>query len=642
MSVRKYRYLEEFFDPSTGISLGEGVSPKKIKTSFGEKVLHKVARVTYTVKQGKSGRYLTVQKTEEGGWIESYDNLSQAGDCWVKENAVVCGDAFVSGNAVVGGSAEIGDSARVTGDATIDGEAVVEGNCYVGGTAKVSGNAVLSERAMVLGKVFGNAKVSGAARVLSDAEVGGNARVGGRVILTGKMGDNSLATSYAYIAGEVKDDAYVVGDAFIFEGGRIQDEAVSEGGFVFGKVEGEAIVGSRQTDIGIIAVVKPMSMAEVSEFYYRRKPYYATAEDYRENLRNLMQVVWDKDSGEQDNCGNHWVNISSIPDLKDYDPREDEWVKRKLDYEENKGLADSNGFEPDYFGYVYIPCYETADGEIKPITAEMRLLRDRIFGSRYGRLCAGASPVIWGEGRLTDKSIAEGVVILKGRMADSSFVGGNIKLEGRIAEDYNVVLGNSVVRGKVGGKAVMVGVSVVDGRLDGDLKPGITTDGNDENFFSYSYLGEPGIAVGKFDIQRAFIEGIVAGTIKYKETEKGDEKLVLINSRYYSGIGDTPTHMLEGEKMIADKMKLKYLEKNGKRWEVKEKDTLLTSIPNVYTRFTDSDFGFFEGIGYYKTLEHYKETLDRYNDSMEEECKRRNDEIERNERALAEETKRKT
>lgn len=49
---------------------------------------------------------------ELGGWVESEDNLSHDGNCWVSECAEVSEDAKVYGNAKVSGHASVyGDSA---------------------------------------------------------------------------------------------------------------------------------------------------------------------------------------------------------------------------------------------------------------------------------------------------------------------------------------------------------------------------------------------------------------------------------------------------------------------------------------------------------------------------------------------------
>ena len=54
-----------------------------------------------------------VKKGYKGGYVESEDNLSHEGNCWVFGNALVCdnarvyGNAWVYGNALLYGKAEI-------------------------------------------------------------------------------------------------------------------------------------------------------------------------------------------------------------------------------------------------------------------------------------------------------------------------------------------------------------------------------------------------------------------------------------------------------------------------------------------------------------------------------------------------------
>lgn len=64
-------------------------------------------------------------KGELGGYVESEDNLSQNGDCWVTGNAIVCKDAYVAGNAFVK------DNAIITNDADIHGKTLVGGNSRI-------------------------------------------------------------------------------------------------------------------------------------------------------------------------------------------------------------------------------------------------------------------------------------------------------------------------------------------------------------------------------------------------------------------------------------------------------------------------------------------------------------------------------
>jgi len=87
----------------------------------------------------------SIDKGDKGGWIEKENNLSQEGDAWVSDNAMVYGDA------------------RVYGDAWVSDDAMVSGNAMVFGNARVSDDAWVSDNAMVSGNamVYGNARVFG-------------------------------------------------------------------------------------------------------------------------------------------------------------------------------------------------------------------------------------------------------------------------------------------------------------------------------------------------------------------------------------------------------------------------------------------------------------------------------------------------
>lgn len=78
-----------------------------------------------------------IKRGDYGGYIQSYRNLSEKGDCWVDERAVVMGDARVSGNALVYGDCLVCDHARIRSNATVGG------NTEIRGWAKLLGNAVV-------------------------------------------------------------------------------------------------------------------------------------------------------------------------------------------------------------------------------------------------------------------------------------------------------------------------------------------------------------------------------------------------------------------------------------------------------------------------------------------------------------------
>jgi len=78
-----------------------------------------------------------VSKGALGGYVEGYYNLSQEGDCWIFNDAMVYGNAIVEDGAVVGedtkvfGNARVKDIAMVVGSANIYGNASIEGGSLV-------------------------------------------------------------------------------------------------------------------------------------------------------------------------------------------------------------------------------------------------------------------------------------------------------------------------------------------------------------------------------------------------------------------------------------------------------------------------------------------------------------------------------
>ena len=115
----------------------------------------------------------SIKAGDKGGFVQSYHNLSQEGDCWIHGEAKVFGNAKVYENAQVFGSAEVCGYASVKGDAFVFGRAKVYGSAFVKGNAFVFGRA----------KVYGWAKVFGKAQVFGDAKVYGNAFVKGDAII---------------------------------------------------------------------------------------------------------------------------------------------------------------------------------------------------------------------------------------------------------------------------------------------------------------------------------------------------------------------------------------------------------------------------------------------------------------------------
>lgn len=155
-----------------------------------------------------------VKAGDLGGFVEKEDNLSQKGDCWIYDNAMVFNDAKVYNNAKIYNDAKVYDNAQIFTNAQIYNNAIAYGNASIYGYAKVfekagvCGDASVSNNAMV----YGSARITNRAMVYEDASVFGNATV----------------LDYASVFGKavVCDEAKVLEDATVFGNAVICDNAI--------------------------------------------------------------------------------------------------------------------------------------------------------------------------------------------------------------------------------------------------------------------------------------------------------------------------------------------------------------------------------------------------------------------------------
>ena len=167
------------------------------KYELTEEVLKHEGHILHRIKALRS--FGDVMAGQLGGWVESEDNLSHEGDCWV------AGEAKVFGNAKVYGNAGVFDNARVSGNSQIFDNALVYQDAWVYGNTRVFGNA----------QVLDNASVCGHAWVCHFACVGGHAWVSGGAIIS----------EYAFVSDNaiISDDAKVYGNAQITGDAKVKE-----------------------------------------------------------------------------------------------------------------------------------------------------------------------------------------------------------------------------------------------------------------------------------------------------------------------------------------------------------------------------------------------------------------------------------
>lgn len=154
------------------------------RDSYGKPVYRiRALRTFQSLRQRR--REFFVREGVLGGFVESEDNLSHDGECWISENAEIKGNAIVSENAFVHGNATIKDQAKVYGNAEVFGEAVVYKDAQIYGNAIISCYALIYDNAKVFDRgcvshnawIGGNSEIFGYSHVYGDASVQGDAKI---------------------------------------------------------------------------------------------------------------------------------------------------------------------------------------------------------------------------------------------------------------------------------------------------------------------------------------------------------------------------------------------------------------------------------------------------------------------------------
>ncbi len=168
-----------------------------------------------------------VEKGNLGGWIECENNLSQKGDCWVKDDAKVSGSACVTDNALIAGRARVTEGAKISGEVEISDDVIV------------FGKADLREHVVVCGhaRIHGDALISGV-----DVRVYGRSEIYGMVLISDtrfpyqkhgiKIHGDAMIFGSAWIDGwdiEIFDKAKIFGCSHINEETKIFGNAKISG-----------------------------------------------------------------------------------------------------------------------------------------------------------------------------------------------------------------------------------------------------------------------------------------------------------------------------------------------------------------------------------------------------------------------------
>ena len=115
-----------------------------------------------------------VKAGELGGFVSGEHNLSQEGDCWIRNKAIVRENALVKDNACVGLDARIEGNSIISEQSYVGSNSIVSKNAQIKGASVIEGNTYVTDNVILSGtytdeyvKLYGNARIE-------NVEIGGN------------------------------------------------------------------------------------------------------------------------------------------------------------------------------------------------------------------------------------------------------------------------------------------------------------------------------------------------------------------------------------------------------------------------------------------------------------------------------------
>ena len=148
-----------------------------------------------------------VESGELGGWIESEENLSHKGSCWVDNDSCVYGKAKVYGGGIISGGAIVCENAEGCDRASVHGSSKIRGN------AVVCGNSSIFEFGIVEGDAYvKNSSVSGRSKIYGHAYVKESILYGDTRICGNTHIENSEIFGFAKIYGDIRVKSAILYD----------------------------------------------------------------------------------------------------------------------------------------------------------------------------------------------------------------------------------------------------------------------------------------------------------------------------------------------------------------------------------------------------------------------------------------------
>lgn len=118
-----------------------------------------------------------VKKGQYGGYVESEENLSQTGNCWIYDDSIVCNGASVINNAIVKDSSTVKNYSEISDDAIVEKGSRIDESSIVCDQSRVIDSLVTESSAIIYKSVVNENSMIEQGSCVCDAVVGSNTYV---------------------------------------------------------------------------------------------------------------------------------------------------------------------------------------------------------------------------------------------------------------------------------------------------------------------------------------------------------------------------------------------------------------------------------------------------------------------------------
>ena len=149
---------------------------KEDSIEFNGRTLYRIRALKDFTNKQCTGSINEIKVGDLGGYVQSEENLSQNGQCWIFDNAAVYDNGMICDNAIICDNAKIHNNVKIGGDVEIYRNAEIDDN------VKIYGNGAIGKNV----KIGGDVLICGDTRIV-------NADIRGRIIIA----DNSIICNNA-------------------------------------------------------------------------------------------------------------------------------------------------------------------------------------------------------------------------------------------------------------------------------------------------------------------------------------------------------------------------------------------------------------------------------------------------------------